>query len=197
MQQPIVTEQQQKALEKSFQKIKADYVQLPPYVIFARMMSIEGIDCNRAMKGYQLMRQLGVIPDSFISGGTEIEKKILKTLFHPVMCEMITTFGLAIEEFDLKFKNPKTGEIFAVNKNSSPEEIKQFEEDYRNTNKVGIGDDANTPRAIDNRTKARSLGLSLDNDAPGYGKHEHNESDSIANVKDKITKTILGLDVNF
>lgn len=220
-----ISDQQRKALAVCAQKICGGFDQLPPYAIIARIMSIEGKSCDDAVKGYQLMRSIGVITDRFVKGGPEIEKAIVKTYFHPVMCDMITRFGLEIESWNLELKGVKPGDASIRLEKASDEELQKFTEDYKRHNGVSYSDD--TKELIDAREAIKTMALSLDDDETsqttideqtGYGKNDHNEKDHATkeeiaqfrksvtsklaeqdstNVKRKITETILGLDSDF
>lgn len=148
-----INDEQRKRMVELFAKVKSSFDELPPYTIINRIMTIEGIDATRATRGYQLMRNLGVIPDRFVKGGKEVEEKVIKTFFTPVMCDLLTRFGCVIEEIKLLRKEPEQ-QALSFNSATS-QEVAQVYQDI----KVPA---INSPHKLRDAIADKLLGLDTD-----------------------------------
>jgi hypothetical protein len=163
-----IDEQQRKRLADLFLKVKSSFDELPPYTIINRIMTIEGIDATRGTRGYQLMRNLGIIPDRFVKGGKEVEEKVVKTFFTPVMCDLMQRFGVVIE--DMKFIRKDGEQVGLAFSESTSKQIADTHDQVKEANSQPPAADPQSLNIVSNF--ARSL-------------------------KDSIADKLLGLDTDF
>lgn len=145
-------EEQKLRLKGLALKVMSNFDKLTPYEMIFRVREIEKITAQRATTGYKMMRSLGFIPDTFVHGGPDIEKKIVGTYYSPVMCDIIDRFGLVIDERRFFLGGPanwlpmKVGEVppGAIDiRTASQEVINKYLADYKRKNGIAWVDDTN------------------------------------------------------
>lgn len=93
-----MTEAQRTALTGLAGKVMQGFKHLTVFETIHRIMNISNRSVGDAMKGFLLMRGEKIIPDGFCSEDGETERKLVKMFDSPVMHELITRLGLAVEK---------------------------------------------------------------------------------------------------
>jgi len=167
-----ITTEQRAAMVELFNLAKGADQELAPYEIIHRIAAIRKMTVERACTGYKTMRSAGIIPDKFVKGGKELEAKILKTFYTPIMLDLLERFGAVIAN------------VRPISSDASGLKVLKTREERQLPliNEVG-------PELIHNQaTDTTSLNI-----ASNFAR----DLKHVEQVKSAIVSKLLGLDANF